>query len=47
MGFRMMMHGLVDQVVGAFGGADAAQRESVRERFNRDFVRAISRRSII
>jgi len=37
-GFRMMMHGLVDQVVGAFGGADAAQRDSVRERFQRDFV---------
>jgi hypothetical protein len=37
-GFRMMMHGLVDQVVGAFPGAEAAARESVRERFQRDFV---------
>ena len=37
-GFRMMMHGLVDQVVGAFGNTDAAMRDSVRERFQRDFV---------
>jgi hypothetical protein len=37
-GFRMMMHGLVDQVVGAFPGAEAATREGVRERFQRDFV---------
>jgi len=37
-GFRMMMHGLVDQVVGAFPGAEQATREGVRERFQRDFV---------
>jgi hypothetical protein len=37
-GFRMMMHGLVDQVIGAFPGTEQAARESVRERFQRDFV---------
>ncbi len=37
-GFRMMMQGLVDQVVGAFPQVDAAQREEVRTRFQRDFV---------
>ena len=37
-GFRMMMHGLVDQVIGAFPGTEPAARESVRERFQRDFV---------
>lgn len=37
-GFRMMMHGLVDQVIGAFPGAEPSARESVRERFQRDFV---------
>jgi hypothetical protein len=37
-GFRMMMHGLVDQVVGAFQGAEPALRESVRARFQQDFV---------
>ncbi len=37
-GFRAMMHGLVDQVVGAFPTADANAREGVRERFQRDFV---------
>ena len=37
-GFRMMMHGLVDQVVGAFGDANAVTREGVRQRFQRDFV---------
>jgi hypothetical protein len=37
-GFRMMMQGLVDQVVGAFPQVDAAQREEVRGRFQRDFV---------
>jgi len=36
--FRMMMHGLVDQVVGAFGNTDSALRDGVRERFQRDFV---------
>jgi hypothetical protein len=37
-GFRMMMHGLVDQVIGAFPAAEAATRESVRARFQNDFV---------
>ena len=37
-GFRMMMHGLVDQLVGAFPGAEAGAREGVRDRFQRDFV---------
>jgi len=37
-GFRMMMHGLVDQVVGAFPQADMASRDGVRDRFQRDFV---------
>jgi hypothetical protein len=37
-GFRMMMHGLVEQVVGAFPHADAATRDGVRERFQRDIV---------
>jgi hypothetical protein len=37
-GFRMMMHGLVDQVIGAMPGADNNQRESVRARFQTDFV---------
>jgi hypothetical protein len=37
-GFRMMMHSLVDQVVEAFPGADAASRDGVRERFQQDFV---------
>lgn len=37
-GFRMLMHGLVDQVIGAFPNADAATREGVRERFQKDFV---------
>jgi hypothetical protein len=37
-GFRMMMHGLVDQVIGAFPAAEAGQRESVRARFQQDFV---------
>ncbi|MGH6871760.1 MAG: hypothetical protein ACREHE_09650 [Rhizomicrobium sp.] len=37
-GFRMMMHGLVDQVVGAFPGAEPAARETVRARFQQDFV---------
>ena len=37
-GFRMMMGGLVDQIVGAFPQADSAQREEIRQRFQRDFV---------
>jgi hypothetical protein len=37
-GFRMMMHGLVDQVVGAVPNIDAPARDSIRERFQRDFV---------
>jgi hypothetical protein len=37
-GFRMMMHGLVDQVVGAFPNSDAATRDGVKQRFQRDFV---------
>lgn len=37
-GFRMMMHGLVDQVVAAFPHADTATRDGVRERFQRDVV---------
>jgi hypothetical protein len=35
-GFRMMMSGLVDQVVGAF--PDSSGKEDVRQRFQRDFV---------
>lgn len=37
-GFRMLMHGLVDQVIGAFTAADPATREGVRERFQKDLV---------
>jgi len=37
-GFRMMMHGLVEQVVGAVPGVDPAAREMVRDRFQKDFV---------
>ncbi|HUJ02713.1 MAG TPA: hypothetical protein VLW75_03675 [Rhizomicrobium sp.] len=37
-GFRMMMHGLVDQLVGAFPGADPSTRETVRQKFQNDFV---------
>jgi hypothetical protein len=37
-GFRMLMHGLVDQVVEAMPQSDAAVREGVRGRFQRDFV---------
>lgn len=37
-GFRMMMHGLVDQVVGAIPTNDASLRENVRDRFQREFV---------
>jgi len=37
-GFRMMMHGLVDQVVGAFPQADAAQKDEIRARFQSGFV---------
>ncbi len=37
-GFRMMMHGLVDQVVGALPGMEAGTRETIRDRFQRDFV---------
>lgn len=35
---RMMLHSMVDQVVGAFGGVDPAQREEVRRRFQGDLV---------
>ena len=35
---RMMLHSLVDQVVGAFPAADAAQRDDVRKRFQSDLV---------
>jgi uncharacterized protein with gpF-like domain len=34
----MLMHGLVDQVIGAFPNADPATREGVRQRFQSDFV---------
>lgn len=37
-GFLMMMHGLVDQVVGAFPATEAGARELIRDRFQRDFV---------
>jgi len=37
-GFRMLMHGLVDQVVEAMPLSDAAVREGVRGKFQRDFV---------
>ena len=37
-GFRMMMHTLVDQVVGALPAQDQGARESVRTRFQNDFV---------
>jgi hypothetical protein len=37
-GFRMMMHGLVDQVVGALPGMETGARETIRDRFQRDFV---------
>lgn len=37
-GFRLLMHGLVDQVIGAVPTHDATTRENVRERFQREFV---------
>ncbi|HWA30174.1 MAG TPA: hypothetical protein VG867_03720 [Rhizomicrobium sp.] len=37
-GFRMMMSGLVDQVIAAFPGADAAQRNEVRAKFQNAYV---------
>ncbi len=37
-GFRVLMHGLVDQLVGAFPNTDPATREGVREKFQKDFV---------
>lgn len=37
-GFLMMMHGLVDQVVGAFPAGDPGTKDVVRDRFQRDFV---------
>jgi len=37
-GFRMMMHGLVDQLVGALPGVEAHMKETVRDRFQKDFV---------
>jgi hypothetical protein len=37
-GFRMMMGGLVDQVIAAFPQADPAQRDEVRTRFQNGFV---------
>jgi hypothetical protein len=37
-GFRMMMHGLVDQVVGAVPGIDTGAKDTIRDRFQRDFV---------
>jgi hypothetical protein len=35
---QLLMQSLVDQVVGAFGNIDAAQREDVRRRFQADLV---------
>lgn len=35
---RMMLHSMVDQVVGAFPGVDSAQREEVRRRFQEGLV---------
>ncbi|MBI3678621.1 MAG: hypothetical protein HY243_18580 [Proteobacteria bacterium] len=37
-GFRMLMHGLVDQVIGAFPDADPAARENVRAQFQQQLV---------
>lgn len=37
-GFRVMLHGLVDQVIEAMPLQDASLRENVRGRFQRDFV---------
>ncbi len=37
-GFRVLMHGLVDQLVEAMPLADPSAREGVRGRFQRDFV---------
>ncbi len=36
--FRSMMHGLVDQVIDGMPSQDAAAREAMRNRFQRDFV---------
>ncbi|MGB8366474.1 MAG: hypothetical protein ACLQUZ_14455 [Rhizomicrobium sp.] len=36
--FRMMLHGLVDQVIGAVPTNDVSMRENVRDRFQREFV---------
>jgi hypothetical protein len=35
---RMMLHSIVDQVIGALPQGDAAQREAVRQRFQTDLV---------
>jgi hypothetical protein len=37
-GFRMMMHGLVDQVIGALPTHDSHLRNAIRDRFQREFV---------
>ncbi len=35
---RLLLHGLVDQVIGAFGETDAAKREAVRQQFQGQLV---------
>jgi hypothetical protein len=35
---RMLLHGLVDQVIGAFGDSDPAKREAVRQQFQGQLV---------
>jgi hypothetical protein len=35
---RMLLHGLVDQVIGAFGDTDADKREAVRQQFQAQLV---------
>jgi hypothetical protein len=35
---QMLLHGLVDQVIGAFGDTDAAKRESIRQQFQGQLV---------
>jgi hypothetical protein len=37
-GFRMMLHGLVDQILDAVPGLDSGSREGVRQRFQQNFV---------
>ena len=42
-GFRMLLHGVVDEVIAAAPGASESQKGDLRRRFQGDFVRVIPR----